>query len=43
MEYLADGLRRSEIGSHVVFYRVDTEDILIVRVLHQAMDALRHF
>ena len=31
------GLRRFEHGKHVVFYRIATGGILIVRVLHQAM------
>jgi len=31
------------VGSHVVFYRVTASAIEIVRVLHQAMDAPRHF
>jgi plasmid stabilization system protein ParE len=32
-----NGLRRFEVGSHVVFYNSGTEDILIIRVLHQRM------
>ena len=31
------GLRRFEHGKHVVFYRIVTGGILIVRVLHQRM------
>jgi len=31
------GLRRMEHGRHVIFYRPDTEGILISRVLHQRM------
>jgi toxin ParE1/3/4 len=31
------GLRRMEVGRHVVFYRVRTKSILVVRVLHRAM------
>jgi plasmid stabilization system protein ParE len=31
------GLRRFERGKHVVFYRIVTGGILIVRVLHQQM------
>jgi toxin ParE1/3/4 len=31
------GLRRFEIGSHVVFYFPDKVEILIVRVLHDRM------
>ena len=31
------GLRRMEHGSHVIFYRVDAEGILVSRILHQRM------
>jgi toxin ParE1/3/4 len=31
------GLRRFEIGSHVVFYLVEAGGILVVRILHQQM------
>ncbi len=31
------GLRRLEVGKHVVFYLIEPEDVLIVRVLHQQM------
>jgi toxin ParE1/3/4 len=36
------GLRRMEIGRHVVFYREDTGDILVSRILHQRMLPERH-
>jgi len=31
------GLRRFEIGKHVVFYLAESDGVLIVRVLHQRM------
>lgn len=31
------GLRRFEIGKHVVFYMADSATVLIVRVFHQQM------
>ena len=31
------GLRRFEIGRHVVFYLVESGGVLVVRVLHQQM------
>ena len=31
------GLRRFEIGKHVVFYLIEPGELLIVRVLHQQM------
>jgi len=37
------GYRRFPHESHVIFYMVDAEDILIVRILHKRMDALRNF
>ena len=40
---LAPGLRRYPYRSHVVFYMPEDEGVLIVRVLHESMDALRHF
>jgi toxin ParE1/3/4 len=37
------GLRRFEIGSHVVFYLVEAGGILVVRVLHQQMLPSKNF
>ncbi len=34
---LRAGLRRFEIGSHVVFYLPEADCVLVVRVLHQRM------
>ncbi len=34
--------RRFEYEGHVIFYKKRAKDILIVRVLHQRMDAKRH-
>ena len=39
---IARGLRRFEYESQVVFFVLDGEDILIVRVLHNRMDVGRH-
>jgi len=36
-------LRRSEYGKHVIFYILDGEDILVIRVLREEMDFPRHF
>ncbi len=41
-EQLAKGLRRFEHQSHIVFYKREEEAILIVRVLHNRMDAPKH-
>jgi len=34
---LRTGLRRFEVGRHVVFYLPEPEGVLVVRVLHQQM------
>jgi len=39
---LAPNLRRWKYESHIVFYVAEPQGILIVRVLHQAMDIRRH-
>jgi toxin ParE1/3/4 len=42
-EQLVRGLHRFEHQSHVVFYKSEPENLLIVRVLHSSMDVPRHF
>ena len=42
-EQLMRGLQRFEHQSHVVFYINETDNLLIVRVLHFSMDVPRHF
>ena len=39
---LAPNLRRWKYESHMVFFVREPQGILIVRVLHQAMDTARH-
>ena len=39
---LAEGLRRFEHQSHIVFYEPQETNILIVRVLHKRMDPPQH-
>ncbi len=34
---ISSGLRRHEVGKHVVFYRLQPDGIRVVRVLHQQM------
>ena len=41
-EQLAPELRRYEHQSHVIFYVPQRGGVLIVRVLHESMDAPRH-
>lgn len=35
------GLRRMLVGKHFVFYRITGEDVIVVRVLHERMNAKR--
>lgn len=42
-EQLAQGLRRFEHGSHIIFYIPSGSGILAVRVLHYHMDVARRF
>lgn len=35
-------LRRALVESHAIFYRVSNDKVLILRILHQAMDAVSH-
>ena len=37
------GYRQHQIGSHIIFYRLNGEIIDIIRILHCRMDAFRHF
>jgi toxin ParE1/3/4 len=39
---IREGYRRHPSGSHVVFYRITTEEVVVVRILHQHMDFNRH-
>lgn len=36
-DQIRPGLRRMETGSHVVFYRIESREILVSRILHQRM------
>ncbi len=42
-ERMAIGLKRYTYRSHVVFYMSENDSVLIVRALHERMDAPRHF
>ena len=37
------GYRCFDYRSHLIFYKSEGQDILIIRVLHKRMDAPRHF
>ncbi len=36
------GYRKYRVGSHVMFYRVNPNTVVVVRILHQRMDVGRH-
>lgn len=38
----ADDIRRFNFGQHAVYFQIQDQGILIVRILHQRMDAPRH-
>jgi toxin ParE1/3/4 len=38
MEFVRKGYRASKVKSHLVFYKMEKDTILIVRVLHEHMD-----
>lgn len=41
--FIKAGLKRSNYNSHAIYYRVSGKDeLIIIRVLHQNMDELRH-
>jgi len=39
---IEEGLRSLAIENHIVFYRILENMLVVVRVLHQSMDAPRH-
>jgi len=41
-EHIRSGYRRFGVERHMVYFRMSDDGILIVRVLHARMDALRH-
>jgi len=36
------GMRRTNYERHAIFYERDADDVIILRVLHQQVDILRH-
>ena len=42
VDHISKGYRRLDHRSHAIFYKSDGQDILIIRVLHQRMNAPRH-
>ena len=40
---VAPGYRSIPAGRHAVFFRVEPDGVVVVRILHQSMDPGRHF
>ncbi|MEM7985899.1 type II toxin-antitoxin system RelE/ParE family toxin [Morganella morganii] len=40
---MAVGVRRHNHSKHAIFYRYRTDDIFVIRILHQQMEPLKHF
>ena len=41
-EHIRKGYRRRGTGRHMIYFRITTYGIAVIRVLHERMDALRH-
>lgn len=42
IEHTREGYRRYEHVSHSIFYRIDEDGVIIMRVLHNSMDTDQH-
>lgn len=41
-EHVRTGYRKSVSGSHMIYFRVADERLIVIRILHQSMDVERH-
>ena len=41
-DYIHQNLRAFNVGSHVIFLKVTDCDIVVIPILHQSMDFIRH-
>ncbi|MDP1698384.1 MAG: type II toxin-antitoxin system RelE/ParE family toxin [Xanthomonadaceae bacterium] len=41
-DHIRPGYRRHGVERHAVYYRVEADTVIVVRVLHERMDAPRH-
>ena len=41
--HIRPGYRRGMAGSHSIYFRIEDYGIAVIRILHQRMDASRHF
>ena len=42
-EHIRSGYRRRSVGRHVIYFRITDYGIAVVRLLHDRMNAPRHF
>ncbi len=42
-DYVRAGYRKYQINEHLVFYKLTSDKIRIIRLLHKNMDVVRHF
>lgn len=38
MDHIREGFRASKVKSHLIFYRIVNDTVVIVRILHERMD-----
>lgn len=41
-DHIKDELRRTNYESHAIFYRISDDSAVILRVLHQSMNPIKH-
>ena len=41
-DYIRAGYRQYKVNEHYIFYRISNQKIHIIRVLHEAMQAINH-
>jgi toxin ParE1/3/4 len=41
-EHIRKGYRRRGVGRHMIYFRITTYGIAVIRVLHERMDPARH-
>lgn len=39
---IRQGLRKAKSGSHMIYFEAREDEVYVIRILHQAMDAGRH-
>ena len=42
MDHIREGFRASKVKSHIIFYKVVNDTVIIMRILHEMMDIDSH-